>query len=158
ILTQDPTLDAPTPRAVPAERIQRRPAIPAALTSLIGRDEELRELTQLAATERFISLVGPGGVGKTRLAVEVARDRAGPLTDGGYLVELAPVGDPAAVRFAVAAALDVPDAQLLADTIGERELMIVLDNCEHVIAAAAAIAEELLRRCPGLRVLATSRE
>jgi predicted ATPase/DNA-binding SARP family transcriptional activator len=159
ILAQDPDLHAPlssrphTPPPPP-----RRGTIPEALTSLIGRGDELRELMQLVAESRFVSLIGPGGVGKTRLAVEVARVESSALADGGYLVELAPVGDPAAVRATVAAALDVPDAGRLAELIGDRELLIVLDNCEHVIDAAAAVAEDLLRRCSRLRLISTSRE
>ena len=81
-------------------------------------------------------------MGKTRLALEVARAESIALADGGYVVELAPVGDPAAVTAAIASALDVPDATRLADMIGDRELVIVLDNCEHLIDAAAAVAEE----------------
>src|SRR6185369_12010134 len=80
------------------------------------------------------------------------------LTFGGCLVELAPVGDPAGVRAAIASALDLPDPTRLAELIGDRALLIVLDNCEHVITTAAEVAEDLLRRCPYLRILATSRE
>ena len=80
------------------------------------------------------------------------------LQFGGCLVELAPVGDPAGVRAAIAAALELPDPSRLAELIGDREMLIVLDNCEHVITTAAEVAEDLLRRCPALRLLATSRE
>src|SRR6185295_13762127 len=89
---------------------------------------------------------------------EAARAESAGLTFGGCLVELAPVGDPAGVRAAIASALDLPDPTRLAELIGEREMLIVLDNCEHVITTAAEVAEDLLRRCPGLRLLATSRE
>ncbi len=158
ILSQDSSLDAPAPGGVDHSSPTRRAKLPEALTSLVGRDDELRELVQLAADQRFVSLVGPGGVGKTRLALEAARAAAESLADGGRLVELAPVSDPAGVRAAVASALDVPDARTLADALADREMVIVLDNCEHVIEAAAAVAEELLRQCPGLRLVATSRE
>ena len=159
ILAQDPSLDAPAvARPGPATWTQNHSTIPESLTPLVGRDEELRDLARLFDDRRFITLVGPGGVGKTRLALEVARAKSGALTYGGCLVELAPVGDPAGVRAVIAFALDVADPSRLAELIGERDLMIVLDNCEHVIATAAEVAEDLLRRCPGLRLLATSRE
>ena len=159
ILAQDESLDAPpTTSAATSTWAEHRSPIPASLTPLVGRDVELRDLTALFDDRRFITLVGPGGVGKTRLALEVARARSGSLAYGGCLVELAPVGDPAAVRAAIAFALDLADPNQLAAMIGQRDLLIVLDNCEHVIATAAEVAEDLLRRCPGLRLLATSRE
>ena len=166
ILAHDPSLDAPVgpdarPAVTPAVTStwsQHRSPIPASLTPLVGRDAELRDLTRLFDEQRFITLVGPGGVGKTRLALEVARARSATLAFGGCLVELAPVGDPAGVRAAIAFALDLPDPAQLVTMIGERQLLLVLDNCEHLIVAAAAVAEELLQRCPGLQLLATSRE
>ncbi len=102
--------------------------------------------------------MGPGGVGKTRLALEVGRTAAEGLSFGGCLVELAAVGDPAGVPAAIADALGLPDPDQLAEVIADQDLVLVLDNCEHVIGAAAEAAEALLRRCPGLRLLATSRE
>lgn len=160
ILAQDPVLDpaAAVTEAGPLSAPELRSAIPESLTPLVGRDEEVGELTRLLAADRLITLVGPGGVGKTRLALEVARGAAAALADGGCLVELAPVDDDAGVAAAIAAALDLPDPNRLAEMIGEREMVLLLDNCEHVITAAAALAEDLVRRCPGLRVLATSRE
>ena len=159
ILSHDPSLTLPpasTPGTVPGA--EAHPGIPEALTPLVGRDAELRDLRELFAEQRFVTLVGPGGVGKTRLALEVGRAAAEGLSFGGCLVELAPVGDPAGVPAAIATALDLPDPNRLAEMIGERDLLLVLDNCEHVITAAAEVAEDLLRRCPGLRLLATSRE
>jgi predicted ATPase/DNA-binding SARP family transcriptional activator len=159
ILAQDASLDAPDgASSSPVPRGPRHSTIPEALTSLIGREDELRCVVRLFEDHRFVTLVGPGGVGKTRLALEVARGEAAVLADGGCLVELAAVGDPSAVRTAVASALEMPDPGRLAELIGRRDVLIVLDNCEHVIDAAAAVAEDLLRRCPGLRLLATSRE
>jgi len=159
ILTQDPSLTpTPAPVVAPVAVAGSRSSIPEALTPLVGRDSERRDLATLLAEERFITLVGPGGVGKTRLALEVGRAAAEDLSLGGCLVELAPVGDPAGVAPAIAAALDLPDPTRLAEVIGDRDVLIVLDNCEHVITAAAEVAEDLLERCPGLRLLATSRE
>jgi predicted ATPase/DNA-binding SARP family transcriptional activator len=159
ILAQDPELDAPVPSRIRAAGpAVQRGTIPAALSPLIGRDDELRELTRVAADNRLVTLIGPGGVGKTRLALEVARAESSALADGGFLVELAAVGDPAAVGAAIASALDLPDAGRLAALIGDREFVMVLDNCEHVIEAAATFAEDLLRRCSKLRLIATSRE
>ncbi|WP_283137591.1 BTAD domain-containing putative transcriptional regulator [Rhizohabitans arisaemae] len=135
------------------------------LTGLIGRDEERARVHGLMAANRLVTLVGPGGVGKTRLATAVAADGA----DTAWLVELAPVSGPEAVAHAAAAALGVrgpglpenPGAPVerLAQTL-ERlgDALLVLDNCEHVGDAAARLAVELLGRCPGLRVLATGRE
>jgi predicted ATPase/DNA-binding SARP family transcriptional activator len=157
ILAQDPSLTLPAASASPVGA-GSHPMIPEALTPLIGRDAELRELRELFAEQRFVTLVGPGGVGKTRLALEVGRAAAVGLSFGGCLVELAPVGDPAGVPAAIAAALGLPDPNRLAEMIGDHDLVVVLDNCEHVIGAAAEAAEGLLRRCPGLRLLATSRE
>ena len=159
ILAQDPSLDAPGGVGVGTVTPSGpRSSVPASLTVLVGRDQELGDLTRLAAQHRLLTLVGPGGVGKTRLALEVARTTSGALEDGACLVELAPVGDPAAVRAAITSALGLPDPARLAAMIGERELLVVLDNCEHVIETAAELAEDLLRRCPRLRLLATSRE
>jgi predicted ATPase len=157
ILTQDRSLDVLAIAGRDAARAKTY-SIPEALTPLVGRDAELGELTRLAAEHRFVTLVGPGGVGKTRLALEVARAESADLAFGGCLVELAPVGDPAGVRAAIASALALPDPGRLADVIGDREMLLVLDNCEHVITTAAEVAEDLLRRCPALRLLATSRE
>ena len=157
ILAQDRSLDAPAV-APPVGRADARSTMPEPLTPLIGRDEELQELTDLLAQHRFVTLVGPGGVGKTRLALAMARAESTARGIGACLVELAPVGDPAGVPTAIAAALELPDPNRLVEMIGERDLLLVLDNCEHVITAAAAVAEDLLGHCPGLRLLATSRE
>ncbi len=158
ILAQDPSLTLPAASPPAPVGAGSHPTIPEALTPLIGRDAELGELRELFAEQRFVTLVGPGGVGKTRLALEIGRAAAGGLSFGGCLVELAPVGDPAGVPAAIAAALGLPDPNRLAEMIGDHDLVVVLDNCEHVIGAAAEVAEGLLRRCPGLRLLATSRE
>lgn len=133
-------------------------------TMLIGREMALEVLVSALATTRWLTLTGPGGVGKTKLALAVASRSVATFADGAVLVELAPLTDPAAVAHAVAGALAVGHApgptieQSLVDALKARELLLVLDNCEHVIEAAAALARTLVRQCPRLTLLATSRE
>jgi non-specific serine/threonine protein kinase len=137
---------------------------PAVLTSFIGRDEAVRDVAGLLAECRLVTVTGPGGVGKTRLAGEVARQVAGRFADGAWLAELAAVRDPAQVAAVVAAALgireqrEVPLADTLARVLAGQQLLLVLDNCEHVIGAAAELCAGLLAACDDVRVLATSRE
>jgi predicted ATPase/DNA-binding CsgD family transcriptional regulator len=146
---------------LPAAGIQ---GFPVTLTSFVGRAGALHETGDLLAEYRLVTVTGPGGVGKTRLAGEVARQVADRFADGACLVELAAVPDPAQVPSAVAAALGVrpppgiPAAEALTRVLARRQLLVVLDNCEHVIGAAAALCGELLRACDDLRILATSRE
>ncbi|KAA2260443.1 AfsR/SARP family transcriptional regulator [Solihabitans fulvus] len=137
------------------------------LTSFVGRAAEVDRIGGLLGTSRLLTLVGPGGAGKTRLAGEVAARLTERWPDGCWLVELAAVADSASVVNAVSAAIGFgehtetpnpnPVEQLAAVLAGKR-LLLVVDNCEHVVAGAAALVEELLARCPGLTVLATSRE
>jgi len=137
---------------------------PAMRTSFIGRAGPVRELTVLLEQCRLVTVTGPGGAGKTRLAVEVARGVAGRFADGAWLVELAPVQDAGQVPAVVAAALgvreqpEVPVAGTLARVLARRQLLLVLDNCEHVLGAAAGLCAELVAACDDVRVLATSRE
>ena len=137
---------------------------PAVLTSFIGRAGPAREVAGLLAEYRLVTVTGPGGVGKTRLAGQVARAVAGRFADGAWLAELAPVRDPAQVPAVVAAALKVreqpgvPAAQVLARVLARQQLLLVLDNCEHLIGAAAELCAGLLAACDDVRVLATSRE
>ncbi|GAA5076283.1 hypothetical protein GCM10023259_079550 [Thermocatellispora tengchongensis] len=152
----------------------RRGNLRARLTSFVGREREVAAVGELLRENRLVTLVGPGGAGKTRLAVESAESVAavagGLLPDGVWLVELASVARAADVASAVTAAMDVrgnppwpvpepndPAERLLRALAGRRAL-IVLDNCEHVVEAAAPLAERVLAQCPGVRVLATSRE
>jgi predicted ATPase/DNA-binding CsgD family transcriptional regulator len=137
---------------------------PAVLTSFIGRDATVGEVAGLLEEFRLVTVTGPGGGGKTRLADEVARRVAGRFADGAWLVELAPVRDPAQVAVAVAAALGIqeqpglPAELALAQVLGRQQVLLVIDNCEHVIGAAAQLCAGLLAACDDVRVLATSRE
>jgi predicted ATPase/DNA-binding CsgD family transcriptional regulator len=137
---------------------------PAALTSFIGRAGPVREVAGLLAEHRWVTVTGPGGSGKTRLAGQVARQVAGRFADGAWLVELAPVRDVGQVPAMAAAALGVreqpgvPAAEAVARVLSRQQLLLVLDNCEHVIGAAAQLCARLLAACDDVRVLATSRE
>jgi predicted ATPase/DNA-binding CsgD family transcriptional regulator len=137
---------------------------PAALTSFVGRAGVVGEVAGYLGQYRLVTVTGPGGVGKTRLAGEVARQVAGRFADGVWLAELAAVRDPDQVAAAVAAALgirelpSVPAADALAHALARRQLLLVLDNCEHVIGAAAELCGRLLLGADDVRVLATSRE
>jgi non-specific serine/threonine protein kinase len=138
--------------------------LPAALNSFVGRERELAEVAALLATTRLLTLTGAGGVGKTRLALAAAAAVRDGYPDGVWLVELATLADGELLPATVARALGVderpgrPLTQTLAAWLAERRLLLLLDNCEHLADACAALAEALLRAAPGLRLLATSRE
>jgi non-specific serine/threonine protein kinase len=138
--------------------------LPLQLTSFVGREREMAEVGHLLGQTRLLTLTGVGGTGKTRLALQVAGDRLAGYPQGVWLVELAPLADPALVPGAVAAALNiVADASrpLLATLIAvlrARQVLLVLDNCEHLIEACATLADALLHGCPQVQILATSRE
>jgi predicted ATPase len=134
------------------------------LTSFIGREREAERVKQLLETTRLLTLSGVGGSGKTRLALEVARSLVGVCPDGVWLVELAPLSDPELVPKAVASTLGLPEqpnrqlTETLVDALRSKRVLLVLDNCEHLVEGCARLAEALLSTCPGLRILATSRE
>lgn len=139
--------------------------LPLALSSLVGREQELAQLEPLVLTTRLLTLTGSGGVGKTRLALELGSRVSGEFADGVWFVELAPLSDPSLVPQAVAAVLGLVEqagrsvVDSLADYLESRELLLILDNCEHLVAACADLLHALLRRCCiDLRILATSRE
>src|SRR6516164_504795 len=138
--------------------------LPAELTTFVGRRGELAEVRRLLAGSRLVTLTGVGGVGKTRLALRAAAGLARAFRDGVWLVQLDQLRDQALVAQAVAGALGLQDragyaqAAALADYLSARQLLLVLDNCEHLVDAAAKLADLLLRAAAGLRVLATSRE
>ena len=136
----------------------------AALTSFVGRAAAISEIAGLLERHRLVTVTGPGGAGKTRLAGEVARRVAARFADGAWLAELAPVHDAVRVPGVVAAVVGVreqpgvPAAEVLARVLARQQLLLVLDNCEHVIGAAAQLCAGLLAACDDVRVLATSRE
>ncbi len=143
---------------------ERRDNLPVRRNSFVGRDRELIGLKTALAMTRLLTLKGGGGCGKTRLALEAAGDLVGAYPDGVWLVELAEFSDPALVVQRVAETLAVreqpgrPLAATLADALRRRDLLLVLDNCEHLIEASARLADALREGCTGLRILATSRE
>ncbi|MGN9843604.1 BTAD domain-containing putative transcriptional regulator [Nonomuraea sp. H19] len=162
ILRQDAAL---APAAAPEAR--PRGNLPAPLTDLIGRTEEVRRIDTLLASERLVTLTGVGGVGKTRLALEAAVRRTKTLPDGAWLVELATAHTAADVHETVAAVLGLRDdlraparslPGQLADALAGRDMLLVLDNCEHVVEPVAELTARLLRAAPALRILATSQE
>ena len=138
--------------------------LPMQTTSFVGRGEELRELIELVRAHRLVTLTGVGGVGKTRLAVQVAGELVPDFGEGVWLVELAPIGDPAAVPDAVATALGIivqaglTVTACVAQALAGRRLLVVLDNCEHVLDAAADLVEAVQARSSTVKVVATSRE
>jgi predicted ATPase len=134
------------------------------LTSFVGRERAAADVRELVQRSRLVTLTGPGGVGKTRLAIEVARRRRARSVGTVAFADLGSVGERAAVAAAVAEAIGLAAAGpgraevALADWLADQSLLIVLDNCEHMVGACAELAAGLLGRCPGLRILATSRE
>ncbi|MFE5703483.1 protein kinase [Rhodococcus koreensis] len=139
-------------------------SLPLEMTSFVGRRHELTEAKNLLAGSRLVTLTGIGGVGKTRLAMRIASSVQREYADGVRLVELGELRDGSSLVDAIAGAVGVRDhsarqlREVLVEHLAARELLLVLDNCEHLVDAAANLAETLLRVCPGLRVLATSRE
>jgi predicted ATPase/DNA-binding SARP family transcriptional activator len=170
------------PESSPARDRRENPSnLRAELTSFVGRDAELTQVAELLAAYRLVTLTGPGGAGKTRLAVEAARAELSATADGVWLVELAQVTDPAEVASAVLGVLGLREQALLragrtasslaaaadeqADALGRllaalaaRQALLILDNCEHLVAAAADLAGRILAAGPRMRILATSRE
>ncbi|WP_430330842.1 ATP-binding protein [Rhodococcus sp. ACT016] len=138
--------------------------LPFELTSFVGRRSEASEARRLVAESRLVTLAGLGGVGKTRLALRVAEESYRVFTDGIWLVELGELQDPALLEQTVLGALGIQDRStrsprlILIDYLSDSRALLVLDNCEHLVAAVADLTVELLRNCPGLSVLATSRE
>jgi predicted ATPase/DNA-binding winged helix-turn-helix (wHTH) protein len=155
-----PIARAGSPSASQIPMIGNLPSRPA----LVGRDDELADLVDLLARERLVTIIGPGGVGKTRLAIAGGQRSAADYPDGVWLIDLAPLSDPSLVVSAVATALELGrsetalSAAIVVSVIRSRRLLLILDNCEHLVGAAAELADVLLQGVPGLTVLATSQE
>ncbi|MGH8294287.1 MAG: ATP-binding protein, partial [Steroidobacteraceae bacterium] len=156
----------PLPSAGPGSGASRQipTNLPAPVSDFIGRESELRELRELLRHNRLVTLAGTGGIGKTRLGLETARAMLEEFADGVWLAELAPLTDPDLAASAINTALGLQTgagrwtSERLAAALRGRQLLLVLDNCEHLIGAAAREAEMLLRAVPGARILATSQE
>jgi predicted ATPase len=147
----------------PLKSLDARPNnLPIQLTSFIGREREKAEVGRLLFTNHLVTLTGAGGAGKTRLALQVAAEALEEFPDGVWLVELAALSNPDLVPKAVASALGVSEqparslTETLRDALRRKSVLVVLDNCEHLVAACADLADALLRACPNLRMLATS--
>ncbi len=144
--------------------LKLRTNLPTQVSNFIGRDAELSEVRRLVAGSRLVTLTGTGGAGKTRLALQVAAELLDGAADGVWFADLAPLGDPDLVAETVGDVLGIrreagrPVLDTLADAVGGRSLLVLLDNCEHVIGACAKLADALLRGCPNLALLVTSRE
>jgi len=138
--------------------------LPILLSAFVGREAELSQVRQLVSSSRLLTLTGAGGSGKTRLALQAAAEQTGRAPDGVWLVELAPLTNGGQIDGAVAAALGIQDqtgpvaSETLVRALTAQDTLIVLDNCEHLIDDAAKFCEQVVRRCPRVRILATSRE
>jgi predicted ATPase/class 3 adenylate cyclase len=137
---------------------------PTQLTSFVGRGAQIDEVRRILARNRLVTLTGAGGAGKTRLAIEIAGVIASEFVDGAWYVDLAPITDPDMVSVALARALGLPDQpgrssmEMIVRFVGDRQMLVVLDNCEHLLDVCAELAVELLKGCPALTLLTTSRE
>ena len=155
---------APVPRPRPRSDERLLTNLPVVVTRLVGRSTAVQRVRDLVSAYRVVTLTGPGGIGKTALAMKVVRDLLADFEDGAWLVELASLSDAALAPSAVAGVLELKlgseriTAEALARGIGDRHLLLLLDNCEHLIDAVAALAEAVMSLCPRATVLATSRE
>jgi predicted ATPase len=157
--------DAQASAAMLTPRPYRAPTnLPEQVSELIGRDAEVSEILNLSTSHRLVTLAGAGGIGKTRLAIEAARHLLPRFADGVWLAELGPLSDPGLVPVAVAAALgievsgDLSSTERVAKAVGPKRLLLVIDNCEHLVDAAAQMAEALLHANPETRLIITSRD
>ena len=134
------------------------------LTSFVGREKEMADIIHLLKKARLVTLIGPGGTGKTRLSIQVANEIVGEYPEGVWIVELAPILDPLLIPRTTAMAIGLRDEphrpvlDMLCDYLREKKMLILLDNCEHLVEACAQMADSILRACPQIHILATSRE
>ena len=138
--------------------------LPQQLTSFIGRERELREAKEKLLSARLLTLIGPGGTGKTRLSLQLGIEMLPNFTDGVWFIELAPLADPALILQTIASVLGVraqagmPLENVVNDYLRAKILLLILDNCEHLVEASAALADEFLRNAPNIKIIASSRE
>ena len=138
--------------------------LPLQLTSFIGREREMKEASTLLASTRLLTFIGPGGTGKTRLSLQVAVEQFSHFRDGVWFIELAPLADPMLIPSTIASVFDLRETQniplldTLLDYLRAKQLLIILDNCEHMVEAGAQFASQLLHACPHLKIIASSRE
>ncbi len=138
--------------------------LPAQLTSFIGREKEIKDIKQAFSAARIVTLTGAGGTGKTRLAFQVGLDLLDTFPDGVHLIELAPLSDPNLIAQSLAAVLGLHTLEGgsvmpgILDYLRDKKLLLVMDNCEHLVGASARLADELLKNCPFVKILASSRE
>ena len=153
-----------TPRHEPEVVTARRHNLPAEVTSFVGREAEVLDVPRILAASRLVSLTGAGGVGKTRLAIRVAAGLVDEFADGVWVVDLSPLTVPDLLPQTVATTLAIREGgqrsarDVLLDALRDRRLVLVLDTCEHLIDSCASLADEILRRAPAVRILATTRE
>ncbi len=169
----EPGTNLPIPQNIEKEAINRRISLYVAmqrtnlflpLTRFIGREQEAKRVRQMLTTTRLLTLTGPGGCGKTRLALSVAATLLEQFDDGVWFVDIAPLSHPELVVKEIFSALLIPersgfsDVTTLLDSLKYRELLLILDNCEHLIVPCAYVVETLLQHCPQLHICITSRE
>lgn len=138
--------------------------LPQQLTSFIGRERELKEASEKLAPAKLLTLIGPGGTGKTRLSIQVGAEQLANFKNGAWLVELAPISDPAYIIPAIATVFEIRAVQnfpliyFVIDYLRAKKILLILDNCEHLVEASAEIVNQLLHECPQLKIIASSRE
>jgi len=159
-----PFLEAEFPPLASLDNPELPNNLPSVVNALVGRERELSAVRVLVGSARLVTLTGAGGSGKTRLALQVAAELLDTTSDGVWFVDLAPVTDGTQIPAVVAAVLGLPDqcgpdlSEVVVDALGHQDTLILLDNCEHLVDAAAKFCEQVIRHCPRVRILATSRE